>query len=72
MVVQERMENARFNGAATSRSRIVTANDKIDLDLARFNGAATSRSRIAQVAVGRVVTDLTLQWGRDLTVADSQ
>ncbi len=59
-----------FNGAATSRSRIVGGASRGTLVLQRFNGAATSRSRIGVGRQNRRVSSGSLQWGRDLTVAD--
>ncbi len=60
-----------FNGAATWKSRKGLNGSQTLADLARFNGAATWKSRKVNAANGLCAGRGTLQWGRDLEVAES-
>ena len=59
-----------FNGAATFRSRKAYSRPKCLVCSGRFNGAATFRSRKGSSARFQVRASTTLQWGRDLSVAE--
>ncbi len=59
-----------FNGAATSLSRIVRLRVFRRAPQIGFNGAATSLSRIVGKSSHQCNLVQTLQWGRDIAVAD--
>ena len=56
---------ARFNGAATARSRMATGSGRSCPGYPGFNGAATARSRMAAWGWQYRSEAQALQWGRD-------
>ena len=60
-----------FNGAATFQSRKLTIFGAVSRMLSRFNGAATFQSRKPDGRVVGAEYVVRLQWGRDLSVAET-
>ena len=60
-----------FNGAAISRSRNLSDVAQSYIPATGFNGAAISRSRNLETRLDEGDTRMTLQWGRDLSIAES-
>ena len=69
--LQSAIPTSRFNGAAIFRSRKGGCSRSGRTRSRRFNGAAIFRSRKASLTLGISHATGMLQWGRDLSIAES-